>query len=365
MTLTHLPTRASLISNQTFGFVSGAEGFIFLAGFMVGQLEYRRERKGGEIATLRDLAKRTGRIYAYHIGLLVIAFTVFSRIAVDFHRPATQNLLSFYLRNPKEAWIAGFALVYRPSLLDILPMYIVFMALTPLARRTANRWGWKPVIYICFGIWSAAQFGLRHYVYSHVPLFGLHVPEDAIGAFDLFGWQLLWMIALALGTLYANHPDHQGSANHPTSNGIPPWLLRLSIAVAIVFLGLRYSSVQHFINPQLMDFLPDKWRLGPARLLAFAAITIVLARYGSYLASLKLFAPLALLGQASLEVFSVHILCCLCGDAWSKTADPQLSPLAQTVLLTGTISALFATALIARRVNEYRRRRIVKHADIR
>ena len=35
MTLTHLPTKASVISNQTFGFVSGAEGFIFLAAFMV------------------------------------------------------------------------------------------------------------------------------------------------------------------------------------------------------------------------------------------------------------------------------------------------------------------------------------------
>ncbi len=30
MTLTHMPTLASVVSNQTFGFVSGAEGFIFL-----------------------------------------------------------------------------------------------------------------------------------------------------------------------------------------------------------------------------------------------------------------------------------------------------------------------------------------------
>ena len=62
MTFTHLPTKASIISNQTFGFVSGAEGFIFLAAFMVGQLEYRKEQKGGEMATVRDLAKRTARV---------------------------------------------------------------------------------------------------------------------------------------------------------------------------------------------------------------------------------------------------------------------------------------------------------------
>ena len=364
MTLTHLPTRASLLSNQTFGFVSGAEGFIFLAGFMVGQLEYRREQKGGEIATLRDLAKRTGRIYAYHVGLLIIAFTVFSRIAVHLDRPAIKNLLSFYLQSPREAWIAALALIYRPSLLDILPMYIVFMVATPLARRTAHRWRWHPVIYTCLGIWAAAQFGLRHFVYTHASLFGLHVPENSIGSFDLFGWQLLWMVALALGTLYADNPGHGSNAGQSTSRAIPRWLLRLSIAVALVFLVLRYSPIDQFVNPQLLGFLTDKWHLGPARVIDFAAVAIILVRYGSQLASFKLFAPLALLGQASLEVFSVHILCCFCGDALSKTADPELSTSTQTVLLIGTFAALFATALLVRRINEYRRRRIPQHANI-
>ncbi|HEY6990076.1 MAG TPA: OpgC domain-containing protein, partial [Bryobacteraceae bacterium] len=59
MTLTHLPTAASIISNQTFGFVSGAEGFIFLSAFMVGQLEHRMEQKRGRIGALRDLVRRT------------------------------------------------------------------------------------------------------------------------------------------------------------------------------------------------------------------------------------------------------------------------------------------------------------------
>src|SRR5690242_21706653 len=62
MTLTHLPTKASVISNQTFGFVSGAEGFIFLAAFMVGQIEHRVEQKRGERGTLLDISRRTTKI---------------------------------------------------------------------------------------------------------------------------------------------------------------------------------------------------------------------------------------------------------------------------------------------------------------
>jgi hypothetical protein len=55
MTLTHLPTKASSISNQMFGFVSDAEGFIFLAAFLIGQIEQRKQQKGGIRRSARRL----------------------------------------------------------------------------------------------------------------------------------------------------------------------------------------------------------------------------------------------------------------------------------------------------------------------
>ena len=176
MTLTHLPTKASIISNQTFGFVSGAEGFIFLAGFMMGQLEHHIEQKRGQLATLRDIARRTVRVYLYHCGLLAIAFTAVAHIAVSYHRLALENLLSYYLQRPVQALIAALLLDYRPALLDILPMYVVFLALTVFARLVARRWGWDPVIYVSLTIWAAAQFGLRAWLYKHGDIFGLSVP---------------------------------------------------------------------------------------------------------------------------------------------------------------------------------------------
>lgn len=353
MTLTHLPTKASLISNQTFGFVSGAEGFIFLAGFMIGQLEYRREQKGGEIATFKDLAKRTGRIYIYHCGLLCLAFTLFAWIAVTFKRPAIENLLSYYLQSPWHAALAAMFLQYRPSLLDILPMYVVFMIITPFARRIAHGFGWDPVIYVSLAFWVAAQFGLRHLVYTHFTLFGIHVPENSIGAFDLYGWQLLWTVALALGTLYADSPEQtdpssQNKLAETSPLAIPNWLLWVSSFVAGTFLVLRYSPVDKFIDPALLNWLIDKWHLGPARVINFGAIAIVLVKLGSRVARLRIFSPLALLGQASLEVFCVHIVCCFTGDALSKEADPNLSWMTQAFLLLTTISLLFLTGALVR-----------------
>jgi hypothetical protein len=345
MTLTHLPTKASIISNQTFGFVSGAEGFIFLAAFMVGQIEHRIEQRRGQIASLVDISRRTTRIYIYHCALLAIAFTLVAEVGVSFHRLALENLLSFYLQNPHQAAIAAVLLEYRPSLLDILPMYIVFMLLTPLARKIAHHWGWDPVIFISFIIWAAAQFGLRHWLYTQGDIFSLSVPEDSTGAFDLYGWQLLWMVGLALGSIYAD--SIAAAANGKEADvGIPRWLLKLSLFTAAVFLVLRYSPTDRWINPNIYGWLVDKWHLGAARIINFAALAIVLARFGARIAAWPFIKPLASLGQASIEVFSVHVLFCLAGHALSKDADPQLPWWQQGILLTVTISALFLTAHI-------------------
>ena len=341
MTLTHLPTKVSIVSNQTFGFVSGAEGFIFLAAFMIGQLQTRSEEKSGEWGAFRDIARRTGRIYLYHVVLLVIAFAVFAPFAVRFDRMAVQNLLSFYLQNPKNASIAAALLEYRPSLLDILPMYIVFMALTPVARRIAHLWSWKPVLWASFAVWAAAQFGLRGWLYRQGDIFGLAVPENSTGAFDLYGWQLLWMAGLAMGTTYAS----RFSKGHKAlGTAIPSWLVRLSVAIALAFLILRYSPLDQWVDGNTYGWLIDKWHLGAARVINFSAITVILIRFGTRIASLGVFTPLAALGHASLEVFCVHVLCCLCGDALSKQGDPDLPWQQQIILLVVTVAALFVTA---------------------
>ena len=350
MTLTHLPTAVSVISNQTFGFVSGAEGFIFLSGFMIGQLEQRIESKRGLGATVRDALKRAVRVYGYHAALLAIAFTLVAEFGVRYHRLALQNLLSFYLARPKQAIMAAGLLEYRPSLLDILPMYVIFLVLTPCARAVARRWGWDPVVYASFALWAAAQFGLRGWLYRHIDLFGLGVPENSTGAFDMYAWQLLWMVGLALGSIYAD----QISAAEPAESkpGIPRWLTLLSIGLGAVFLVLRYTPVDRWMNPDAYGWLIDKWHLGPARVINFAALTICLVRFGQHIAALRIFQPLVLLGQASIEVFSVHVLCCLAGDALSTQADPDLPWWQQVPLLAITLAALFLTGYLRRKRRE-------------
>jgi hypothetical protein len=348
MTLTHLPTIASVISNQTFGFVSDAEGFIFLAAFMVGQIEQRTYQKGGESRVMRDVLKRTFRIYLYQCALLAVAFTLVAWVAIRFHRLSLENLLSFYLQNPKQALIAAALLEYRPSLMDILPMYIIFMLLTPIARKIARSFGWETVLFLSFIVWAGAQFGLRDWVYSRSDFFGLHVPQSSTGSFDLYGWQMLWMIGLALGSMYAESPSAASSNASGYGSRMPSWLVKFSCIVAAIFLVVRYAPANHLVNAGLSAWLIDKWHLGAARLIDFAAIALLLVRFGDRIAALTLVRPLAALGQASIQVFSVHVLFCVAADALSKEADPALPLWEQSILLGAAISALFITAHLAK-----------------
>lgn len=341
MTLTHLPTALSHYSNQAVGFVSAAEGFIFLAAFLIGHVHRRAEIKRGASAALRSLLSRAFRIYRYHFGLLAVAFTFGAGSAIYLGSLALQNQLDYFLAYPHAALGEALVLLYNPPLLDILPMYILFMLATPLALKIAKKWGWGILLAISGAIWVWAQFGLRNWVYTLLPHVGITVPLAEAGAFDLFGWQFLWMIGLALGT--------EGYVQKISAARIPKWLFYSSAATGVVFLILRHSPMDAWTGPELYGFLIDKWHLGILRLVNFAVVSVLLVRFGAYLVKLPLISKFSLLGQSSLEVFSAHIVFCLIGLAISREADAILPWWQSAILLPVTFVSLFTIAHLTKR----------------
>ncbi len=86
---------------------------------------------------------RALRIYGYHLIMLAMVFTVVAAFAAHTHRAAIYNLLNFYLAHPATAIIGSLLLIYCPPLLDILPMYVTFLLLTPYILNVAVRRGWN------------------------------------------------------------------------------------------------------------------------------------------------------------------------------------------------------------------------------
>src|SRR5437763_9801864 len=181
MTLTHLPTHLSDLVNEPFGFVSAAEGFVFLSALLVGRLNIRQAAEAGTVLRTK-LWKLALRIYSYHLILIAFAFTMAAAFAVMAHRLALINLLNFYLAHPFPAIVGSLLLIYCPPLLDILPMYVIFLLITPFLLDTATQRGWKALLLASGSVWLLAQFGLRswvHHLVAHVTT--LQIPLQDTG----------------------------------------------------------------------------------------------------------------------------------------------------------------------------------------
>ncbi len=293
------------------------------------------ERHGAAVAQ-EKLWRRILRIYGYHLALLGLAFSVCAWAAAYFHRVPLENLLDFYLLHPAQALVAAPALLYNPPLLDILPMYIMFMLVTPLLMRIASRWGWAPVLIGSGSIWLLAQFHLREWVYMAAAHWGFPIPLNETGAFDWFGWQFLWTAGLCLGSAKA--------ASLFAKKRIPKWAILLSIAIASILFVCRHTGFDVLTGPTLFDALVNKWRLGIFRLIDATAIGILLVKFGSPLAETWIGARLATMGRASLEVFSAHLVFCFIFLGLASGAEAQYNWWQDVVIVAVTLSSLFLVA---------------------
>jgi hypothetical protein len=344
MTMTHLPTVWSARFGQPVGFISAAEGFVFISAFLAGKIFVeQRQRKGMQAAT-RWLLGRALTLYVVHIALLIVAFTVVAWIAVQYHRPAVRNLLDLYLESPRKAVLSSAILWYQPPLLDILPMYVLFFFGTAFVMRATERWGWHRVIAGSVLVWVAAQFGLRQAFHSALhQVTGIDIPLRATGAFDLFAWQFLWVLGLWFGALGF------GETRRVLTTSRTALHVALAISCAMFF-WRHYSGPDGFADPARHLFWVDKWTLSPVRIVNLAALVFVFIGLGPHLRRLSFrLPPVEALGSASLWAFIAHIgsvlfLLCMVGE----DDQPLGGATGVLVLLLGYVPLFLAVAVYHR-----------------
>src|ERR1700737_4970592 len=337
MVLTHLPTFLPTYTNQPFGFVSASEGFIFLSALFTGRIYYRLAEHDGYPAMRQRLLLRTLRLYGYHAFLLAFSFPVPVPIAAHGNRPNLYNLLDFFFAaGPKQAVSEAFLLIYRPPLLDILPMYIIFLLITPAALKFSRRVGWTPILAGSVTLWFLAHLGFRGAEHDFVNRgLGIRIPLNEMGSFDVWAWQFLWILGLWFGVRWA-----QGNLE------VEAWAKRALIPAAMIvaiLLPFRYT-VGRWVELGAFEPLFDKWHFGVVRLINFAAVAVLMIRFQSVLKPLAI-RPLVLLGQTSLQVFCVHILFCFAGLTLLGNAS-MLSGWEQLALLAITLATMLLVAKI-------------------
>ncbi|MBL0919298.1 MAG: OpgC domain-containing protein [Hydrogenophaga sp.] len=352
MTTTHLPTRFASITGQPLGFVSAAEGFVFLSAYMAGLVYAAKGRRDGDTAMRQAFWARAVALYACQIALLGFAFVVIAGLAVAGRQPAVTDLLAFYLDQPLTAMLSAALLLYNPALLDILPIYIVFMLVSPLVIMHGRRGAWGWMLALSLALWLGAQFGLGPALYAAVNhLVTMPVRYPDMGAFEILAWQLLWMLGLWMGTT-RNEPGHGPWR-------VPPWAVLAALSFALVCFVWRHAVGQTPLpGAPSLNALFDKWTLAPLRLLDFLALLLLAIHFGPRLTrGMPRPRALELLGRASLPVFCAHLVVSLVALALLGAASDQRSWWIDLGVLVVGLASLWITAWATRRLDRLRRRR--------
>lgn len=271
---------------QPVGYVSAAEGFVFVSGFTFALAS---ARYGGSSRLLWQKAyTRAFLLYCYHLIMIVGVAAVFWLMP-----PYRTVLGGWFASSPLPSLTSLSAMVllfHQPPYFDILPMYTIFILISPLVLTSLSRCQPVPVLLVSIAVWFLGQV-IDPFVLATALLF----PSHQAGYFNVLSWQLLYVLGLFLGS------DTGRQAVAPLLRRT--WLRSLICLCAILFFLSRHTV----ILPEMVDGI-DRSSLQWGRLINVLLLTAIGGMVFPKIPPHACVPGLAFLGQHSLQVFAFHVV---------------------------------------------------------
>jgi len=339
----HVPDNPlNIFTMRNYGFADAAELFVILAGISAMMAYGKGFAHEGARSGLRRVALRCLRIYVFQIALLLITLAIVDQWRTRFGLHPVH--LAPFFDHPLDAIWQALTLRAQPASLNILPLYVVLLALFPLVYAGIRYLPWLTVAASAI-VWCIAN--LDHSL-------SLTNWLDGQGwFFNPFAWQLLF----TLGVL--------GAVVLRANDGELPRRRLLTIA-SWVYLGVALLLAAPWTGWGLSDFHllvldpPDKTNLSPPRLLDILAIVyLALSSPGLRRVAIHPWATLVVAcGKHSLEVFSFATVIALVFRLLFRTYGKGW-PL-EILVNVGGIGAMLALAWLLERRGAGARRRQVR-----
>ena len=275
-----------------YGISDAADMFVFLSG-MAASIAFGGTfvRQGMLMGTARIL-HRCWQLLVGHLGVFFTVAAVAvagSRWYGDTDYVEVLQIQRFFAETP-DTLLGLFTLTYVPHYFDILPLYIVVLAMVPAAMLLARVSPWSVV---------AASVAL----YACANLFGLtfmaHADNQLEWYFNPFAWQLIFFTGFVLGRGWVRVPLDSKPL--------------LYVSIAILLAGLAISLPSVFAAVPAVDWLrqwvqdnSDKTYLDLlqyAHFLASAYVAVVLLRGREHRLLVPALRPFVKCGQQALAVF--------------------------------------------------------------
>jgi hypothetical protein len=302
----HLPHNLlTWFTVRNYGFSDATEIFIFISGYTAAFVYGRAMADRGFVVASARILKRAWQIYVAHIFLFTIYLAEISWVAARFQNPLyaeEMNILDF-LKQPDVTIIQALLLRFRPTNMDVLPLYIVLMVFFPpvlwLLRRKAD-------------LALAASVAL----YALTWEFELALPSWPSGSwfFNPYAWQFLFVFGAWCALGGAERMKRVLSS--PVTLGLAAAYLLFCLGVTLTWHFPRID----FLMPKLLEYYmypiskTDLDVLRFAHFLALATLTIYFIPKGWAGLNSVWLRPMVLCGQHSLEVFCVGVFLAFAGQ---------------------------------------------------
>jgi hypothetical protein len=338
----HIPyNQLSAFTVQALGFFDAAEVFIFISGYTAALVYGRSYMRDGFLVATAQVYRRVWQLYVAHLFLFIVLSAIVSYVIQRAGSPLYAEELGVgdFLAEPHVALVRALTLEFQPTFLDILPLYIVLLAVFPLVLMALQRSPWLALLPSLALYAAVYAFDLRFRGY----------PNDQPWFFNHLAWQLLFVVGAAAG--FAKVAGHSITRK-------AKWLVWPALAIAVVAFTIEMSWVIH----RRIDAFPalflellwplNKTDLSPVRLINFLAATLVAAwliRPDAAWLSSAWIRPVALCGKFSLHVFCFGIILSLLGHF----VLVELSA-SRTMQIAVTASGALAMYALARLLAWYR-----------
>lgn len=330
----HMPMNpfAGLVPAR-FGFSDSAEIFVFCSGVAAALAFAQLFETHGLVIGAARVALRIWQLYWAHIALFLLVVT--TNVVFDhWTGSGTSYVDGFNLGNvigphAGQAIVGLFTLTYVPNYFDILPMYMVLLALVPLVV-VVSRHGTAAVLALVIGLWLIAG--------AHL----VELPAEPWGHrswfFNPFSWQLVFFTGFAFARGWLPVPGYDRRL--------------VAIAVGVLVFGFLLTwepLVERAGYPaSLMQSLApmiDKTHAAPLRYLHFlslAYVAFVLAGEGGRRLKGKAVDVCRIAGRQALAVFLTGLwLSVVCGYLLQQLGGGALGAV---VVNAGGIAAMTTIA---------------------
>lgn len=340
--INHVPgTIYEHYTSRNFGFSDAAEAFVFIAGIS-GALAYGRYYVPGKTFFLAGVWRAWGRVWMLYMAQIVIVVLVTAFVAAMLRYGHFPNMMAAdgfrkLVNDPLSVLIGLPILGHQYGYINILPLYMVLLAIAPVLLWAGQRWPWRTFA-VSVAVWFTAG-----YIRVNFPTY----PLGGGWFLNPFSWQLIfvggmltglamtrgerfvpvkkWLVALAAAYLIVSLVWMQVPAVKSMGNAVMVWLSQLGAPRIITNFNKSYAEL-----PRLLHIFA----------LAYVVSVLPWFKKGS---GAWYFEWLSVMGRQSLPIFALGTVLSFVGKGILRYNAPS-GPLLQFAVIFGGLAILIAFA---------------------